>query len=173
MGKSQKPSRPRRLQPRTAETASSSPAGQVTPGVVQHQIHQGMLDTRVYASPLIHPDDLERYNAIIQNGAERFFQSYLDEQKHRHDMERVRLERGEESRKRGQYSALFVMTLGIVAALVTVLTGHDYRVAIAFVSVPIASVAIALITGAVSGSIERIRKTRILADQLPDPDDQS
>jgi len=133
-------------------------------GVVHQEVQQGRFETRAYSSPLMHPEDLERYNAIIPNGAERFLKLLEEEQADRHRKEQFRLEAEDRRIQRGQYCAAFLMFICVIGALLVVLTGHDYRVAIALVGTPIAAILIAFITGVVTGKNERVEKTRIFAE---------
>ena len=73
------------------------------------EVQQGRYETRAYVSPLMHPDDLERYNALIPQGAERFLRLLEEEQADRHRKELFRLEAEAARLKRGQYLAALLL----------------------------------------------------------------
>lgn len=150
------------------DTPAASPAIPLITGVLRQEVQHGRYETRAYVSPLMHPDDLERYNAIIPNGAERFLKLLEEEQAERHRMELLKVEMEESRTKRGQYLAALLLLICVAAAMIVVLTGHDYRVAIALVGSPIAAFLIAFVTGIVTGKSERVEKTRILASRPED-----
>lgn len=118
------------------------------PAVVNHQV----ATATQWQGPLPPPDALEKFNTIVENGAERVFRMAEQEQQHRIDQERAALEsnidaaRAEmESARRGLMLGAAVSIISILAALATVYFGAHWSVSVALVGVPLMSVARALI----------------------------
>lgn len=82
-----------------------------------------------WAGPLPPPGALAQFNEIIPNGAERIMAMTEKEQAHRHKMDR-------EGRRLG--SVLLVVCLVMAAWCAYI--GADWRVSLAFLSIPVLSV---------------------------------
>ena len=105
-----------------------------------------------WQGPLPPPDALEKFNAIVENGAERVFSMAEQEQAHRLKLERDALDANiataqSESRiaGRGNLLGAAISMLAILSTLGSVALGAHWSVSVALVGVPIMSAVRALI----------------------------
>jgi uncharacterized membrane protein len=116
------------------------------PAVVGQQV------ATAWQGPLPPPDALEKFNAIVENGAERVFRMAEIEQQHRIESERAALEsniqaaqaEGFIARQGHRYGAA-ISILAIVATIISVAIGAHWSVSVALVGVPLMSAVRALI----------------------------
>ncbi len=118
------------------------------PAVVNHQV----ATATQWQGPLPPPDALEKFNTIVENGAERVFRMAELEQQHRLGQERAALESNIEaaqaeieSARRGLLLGAVVSILSIVASLVAVVLGAHWAIPVALVGVPLMSAVRALV----------------------------
>ncbi len=96
--------------------------------------------------PLPDPDTLQRYNNIIQNGAERIMCMAEDQSSHRRSIESKVIDSREEQNKRGQTFAFILALFFGLVGLTLALRGHT-KAAIAAFGLPIATIVVAFIRG--------------------------
>ena len=141
---------------------------------VQHHVRQeGVLETRTYASPLMAPDDMLLLNDAMPNGAQQYFDWVKGQTSHRQRLETSDLESHIVTERIGQFCALAVsLVFGFFAFWIGTHGGNPF-LAGAFVGSPVAGIVIAFITGRITGKSENVEKTRILAGQPTDEEQQA
>jgi uncharacterized membrane protein len=105
-----------------------------------------------WQGPLPPPDALQKFDAIVENGAERVFRMAEVEQQHRIESERAALQSNIDAAqseilasRRGLQLGAAISILSILAALATVFMGANWAVSVALVGVPLMSAVRALI----------------------------
>lgn len=100
----------------------------------------------VWSGFLPHPNDLERYNEMIPNCAERILAMAENEQKHRIRMDEDALPSLVKSNKRGQYLGWALSMSAVIGTSILALAGADWRICVAIVGIPVLAVAQALVS---------------------------
>lgn len=103
----------------------------------QRSESQRQLVAAQWSGPLPPPQALERFNAIIPNGAERIIGMVEREQAHRLELEAIGLHATVRDTKRGHWMGLTISLAAIAAAAGTAYFGAHPTVSIALVSLPI------------------------------------
>lgn len=105
-----------------------------------------------WQGPLPPPDALEKFNYIVENGAERVFRMAELEQQHRIDSERAALNSNIQAAAsestitaRGHLLGASVSILAILASALTAYLGASWSVSVALVGVPLMSAVRALV----------------------------
>jgi uncharacterized membrane protein len=91
-----------------------------------------------WSGPLPSPDALEKYEKIIPGSAARLLQLVEKEQSHRHEMDRDTLTTKAADVRRGQYLGAGIGVLAVGGAIA--IASSAPVVAVALVSVPVASI---------------------------------
>ena len=113
--------------------------------------------TLTYSGPLPPAAELERYNNIIPNGADRIMKMAEEQSKHRQAMERTTIH-GENGRaNRGQIIAAIIVLAGMGIGTYFILKGLDTQGFIAMFA-PLGAVATAFIMGRTQRKRERAEK---------------
>lgn len=114
----------RPVSPKRPSDASGIPHSNGHHVVVNHLVEN-------YSGPIPHPAILERFNAIIPNGAERIMAMVEEEQRHRQSLEKdMVLQDGNEAvsgrkaERRGQFLAAVICLSLIFVAREVALSGH-------------------------------------------------
>jgi uncharacterized membrane protein len=103
------------------------------------------LTSQQWSGPLPHPAALEQFNQIIPNGAERIIRLVEQEQAHRLQYEQDSLKASVRDTKRGQWMGWSISIAAVAGCIATVYIGAHPTVSVALVSVPIATIVIAII----------------------------
>jgi len=113
---------------------------------------QQIATATAWQGPLPPPESLERFNAIVEHGAERIFHMAELEQQHRIESERRALDSNIQAAKaetdiawRGHQYGAGISALAILATVVSVVLGAHWAVSVALVGVPLMSAVRALI----------------------------
>ena len=122
---------------RSRRAQTDADTGQLT-DVEQHE-------AAIWSGVLPSPEDMERFNAVIPNGAERIMRLAEREQEHRISVEQVLLPQNISAHARGQWLGAAISMLAIVSAALTGYLGVDRLIPIALVGVPVLAVARALV----------------------------
>lgn len=126
---------------------SASPAGQSKPknpdqiatneGPVNQSNPQKRQVSMQWEGPLPPPGALREFNALIPDGADRIMKLVEGEQSHRHSME-DRLSKAEVFIEVGvRILGAVVLIVSIIAAIVSIYLGADWKATVAFLSLPI------------------------------------
>ena len=98
------------------DSKSTSPSSKLV-GTQVYQQHRG---------PLPSPEQLEKYEKFIPGSAERIIKMAEDGFNHRHRIEKETLKIVNEDRRRGQWMAFILGTLGILSAVFLGLKGYSF-----------------------------------------------
>ena len=104
-----------------------------------------------WSGPLPHPDDLDRFNLVVEGSAERILRMAEEQQSHRHKIEINQAECNilairsnsdtqlAEARAvmRGHYLGSAISISSIIASVVTSIMGAPWQVSVALVGVPV------------------------------------
>lgn len=101
----------------------------------QQQIRQ--LQVQQWSGPLPAPADLEKFNEIIPNGAERILAMAEKEQEHRIEYEKTGLTATVRESRRGQILDAIISVVAIGGAIFTAYIGAHWAVSAALVGVPV------------------------------------
>src|SRR3990172_736242 len=107
----------------------------VTSKLQPAQVRQVQLQQ--WSGPLPAPADLEQFNQIIPNGAERILAMSEKEQAHRINYETTGLTATIQESRRGQYLGAVVSVVAIGGAIYTAYSGAYWAIPVALVGVPI------------------------------------
>ena len=100
----------------------------------------------MHSGPLPPPEQLSKYDAIVENGAERIFAMAEKEQMHRHKIAETAI-RGElKYLTKGQNWGVAIGFFGIIAGALLVVLGHDVAGCTLF-TVCVGGLAITFVTG--------------------------
>lgn len=89
--------------------------------VVERSIEQSF-----HSGPIPSPDTLEKYNAIIPNGADRIMRMAEKQQDHRIELEKTSITEHLLQSKRGQVFGLIIGMAAIIAGSSCILMGHEW-----------------------------------------------
>jgi len=78
-----------------------------------------------HSGPLPSPEQLEAYNNIVPNGADRIMQMAENQSKHRMELEKLVTSAQVIESKRGQIFALIISVISLGTSLILGLNGHD------------------------------------------------
>lgn len=109
----------------------------------QQQIRVAQLQQ--WSGPLPAPADLEKFNQIIPNGADRIVAMAEKEQEHRIEYEKVGLSATISESRRGQYLGSVVSLIAVIGAIYAAHIGAHWSVSIALVGVPVLGLVRAII----------------------------
>ena len=98
-----------------------------------------------WVGPLPAPEDLEKFNRIIPDGAERILAMTEKEQAHRIDYEATGLTATVQESRRGQYLGTLVSLAAICGAIYTAHIGAHWAIATSLVGVPILGIIRAIV----------------------------
>lgn len=101
---------------------------------------------RVWSGALPRPEDFGRYGDVVPDAPERILRMAEQEQAHRIAMEQQIVPANNAAGARGQWLGAALSALALILAVVVVLVGGPWQVAVALVSVPVLSVARSLVT---------------------------
>jgi len=141
---------------------------------VQQHIQQGTLETRTYASPLMSPADMKRFDELVPGGAREYFDWVREQTAHRQRLESEASAAQIATEKRGQLFAFAIALTSIIGAValgvVSLIIGSTLAIAlaIALVGFPVVGIVGIFVTGRFIGRKENVEKTRILAGKPPD-----
>lgn len=79
-----------------------------------------------HSGPLPDPQTLEKYNAIIPNGAERIMAMAEKQQEHRMGLEKSTISEQLSQSKRGQIFGLIIGLAAITASAICIILGHEW-----------------------------------------------
>lgn len=122
---------------RSRRAQADADTGQLT-DVEQHE-------AAIWSGVLPSPEDMEKFNAVIPNGAERIMRLAEREQEHRIAIEQMLLPQNIAAHSRGQWLGATISVLAICLAGLTGYLGVDRYISIALVGVPVLAVARALV----------------------------
>lgn len=115
-------------------------------------IGQPVATATQWQGPLPPPDALEKFNTIVEHGAERVFRMAEIEQQHRIESERAALDSNIQASKaesliarQGHRYGAAISIIAIIATIVSVAIGAHWSVSVALVGVPLMSAVRALI----------------------------
>lgn len=108
--------------------------------------------SKQWSGPLPAPEDLEHFNHIIPNGAERIVSMVEQEQAHRIECEKAALKAAVKDTRRGHLLGGGISLLAVVGCVYTAVIGAHPAVSVALVSLPIATIVITLVKGRGSSS---------------------
>jgi uncharacterized membrane protein len=103
----------------------------------QQQVTARKVQVQQWSGPIPAPADLERYNQITPNGADRIIAMAEKEQAHRIEYEKVGLPAAIEESKRGQILGAIISLVAIGGAIYAVHVGAHWSVPVAMVGVPV------------------------------------
>ncbi|MCX7173409.1 MAG: DUF2335 domain-containing protein [Proteobacteria bacterium] len=109
----------------------------------QQQQHQ-VIATQ-WQGPLPPPEALEKFNAVVTNGAERIVCMVEEEQRHRQKYESNQLAAMIRDTRRGHYIGLAICLASIGGATAIAFAGLPWEIATALVGVPILGVITAIV----------------------------
>lgn len=109
----------------------------------QQQIRQ--LQVQQWSGPLPAPADLEKFNQIIPNGAERILAMAEKEQGHRIEYEKTGLTATVRESRRGQILGAIISVVAIGGAIFTAYIGAHWAVSAALVGVPVLGIVRAIV----------------------------
>lgn len=109
----------------------------------QQQVRQVQLQQ--WSGPLPAPADLEKFNQIIPNGAERILAMSEKEQAHRIGYESTGLAATIRESRRGQYLGAIVSGAAIGGAIYTAYIGVYWAIPVSLVGVPILGIVRAIV----------------------------
>jgi len=118
-----------------------------------------------FSGPLPPPNVLERYAAIIPNGAERIMAMAEKQATHRHGLEKAVVDGNLRAQARGQVYALIVVLAGMVSGTVLVALGRPVE-GLASIFVPLAAAAAIFFTGRRGQERERKKKLEDQNEQV-------
>ena len=95
------------------------------PGKKREVIKAIQIVSKVHSGPLPSPDSLAEYNNVIPNAAERIFNEFESQSKHRREMERRVIRSQIIQSYIGQSSALLIALTFLAAAIWCISNGHD------------------------------------------------
>jgi len=99
-----------------------------------------------YSGPLPPPEQLDKYNLIVKEGAERIFVMAEKEQIHRHKIEEIAIKTELKYLKIGQYFGGGIGILSMFIGAVLAFYGHDI-VAGTFVTIGVGGLAVTFVVG--------------------------
>lgn len=102
-------------------------------------------EVTAWMGALPHPDDLEQYNRIINNGAERLMVMLEKEQSHRHELDKHAVPENFRVFRRGQLLGASLSFVAVITAAILHYLGGSAIVSTAILSVPVLAVAKALV----------------------------
>lgn len=105
------------------------------PQQVQQQVQQ--VQVQQWSGPLPAPADLEKFNQVIPDGAQRIFAMAEKEQIHRIDFEKFGLAASIKEHRRGQYLGAAISISAVIGAAITAIMGVHWTVSVALVGVPV------------------------------------
>jgi uncharacterized membrane protein len=85
--------------------------------IICSEYHQG---------PIPSPAAIERYNAIIPNGADRIMKMAEEQSAHRKEIEKTVITSQQKQSERGQIFGLIIGLLGIIIGAFLIYCGHDW-----------------------------------------------
>jgi len=109
----------------------------------QQEIRQ--VQVQQWSGPLPAPADLEKFNQIIPNGAERILAMSEKEQAHRIDYESKGLAATIQEFRRGQYLGAIVSGIAVGGAIYTAYIGAYWAIPVSLVGVPILGIVRAIV----------------------------
>ncbi|MBI3938876.1 MAG: DUF2335 domain-containing protein [Betaproteobacteria bacterium] len=109
----------------------------------QQQVRQ--VAVQQWSGPLPAPADLEKFNQIIPNGAERILAMSEKEQAHRISYESTGLTATIEESRRGQYLGSLISAAAIGGAIYTAAIGAHWAIPVSLVGVPILGIVRAIV----------------------------
>lgn len=108
------------------------------PPVPQQTATRSVLTTAsAWSGPLPAPADLEKFNAIIPNGADRILAMAEAEQAHRIAYEASGLQAATKEASRGQYLGAAISLAALCGAVYAAYIGTHWSVSVALVGIPV------------------------------------
>lgn len=80
---------------------------------------------RFFSGPLPPPEDLNRYDQIIKNGAERIMKRAERQSAHRMEIEKIAIKEQLKQSGKGQNFGFILAILFLIASIVLAMTGHE------------------------------------------------
>lgn len=120
------------------------------------------MEMRVRSGPLPAPEDLERYNTIIPNGAERILHMAEEQQKHRMHLEKYALH-SDSRRSWAGLAAGLVVVLAVLGASVWLIAGGHEVSGTIFGGLDLVGLAGTFVYGSRLRRQERMDKAKIMA----------
>ena len=88
--------------------------------------------TFVYSGPLPPPEELQKYDKIVEGGAERIFNQFEKQTAHRHEIEKLIATAGIKNEKIGLILGFILALLALGFAIILVLMGKETLALISF-----------------------------------------
>lgn len=104
-----------------------------------------------WSGPLPAPADLEKFNQLIPNGAERILAMAEREQAHRIEYERLGLPATIRESRRGQILGSIISLAAVLGAVIAAVIGAPWQVPVALVGVPVLGLVKAIVRPRPSG----------------------
>jgi uncharacterized membrane protein len=137
-------------------------AGEGTPD----EIALSRTEWSLHVGPLPPPEQLAKYNMVVEDGADRIFTIFEEQARHRMTLEKTHLDSGLRFRARGQAAAFAIGIFGLGVCLWLGLAGHDWLAGTVGV-VDIAGLAGLFIYGRAEQKDERAKKAQVMAGADP------
>jgi uncharacterized membrane protein len=120
----------------------------------------------LHVGPLPPPEQLAKYNMVVEGGADRIFTIFEEQARHRMGLEKTHLDSGLRFRARGQAAAFAIGIFGLGVCLWLGLAGHDWLAGTVGVA-DIAGLAGLFIYGRAEQKDERTKKAQLMAGADP------
>ena len=118
---------------------------QQVPQQLPQQVTTRKVEVQQWSGPLPAPADLEKFNQIIPNGAERILAMAEKEQAHRIEYEKVGLPAAIRESRRGQILGAVISLIAVLGAIYAVHVGSSWIVPVALVGVPVLGIVRAIV----------------------------